>query len=152
MSDNKGGRPTKYDPKLNGMVEALCRLGATDKELAETLGVTEQTINNWKNSNDEFFEAIKRGKILSDQEVSEKLFKKATGYDYVEEQAIKVKDYNIEGKQIERIEIIQVVKHVPPDSTAQFFWLKNRRKNEWRDKQEHEITGADGGPIEVKWQ
>jgi hypothetical protein len=69
MSDKKGGRPTKYDPKLNGMVEALCRLGATDKELAETLDVTEQTINNWKNSNDEFFEAIKRGRILFEKEM-----------------------------------------------------------------------------------
>lgn len=68
MSDNKGGRP-KYDPKLNGMVEELCRLGATDKELGEIIGVTGQTINNWKNSNDEFFKAIKRGRILFEEEM-----------------------------------------------------------------------------------
>ena len=73
MSDNKGGRPTKYDPKLNGTVEELCRLGATDKELAETLGVTVQTINNWKNLNDEFFKAIKRGRILFYEEMVRKV-------------------------------------------------------------------------------
>ena len=73
MSDNKGGRPTKYDPKLNGMVEELCRLGATDKELGEIIGVTGQTINNWKNSNDEFFKAIKRGRILFYEEMVRKV-------------------------------------------------------------------------------
>ena len=35
--------------------------------------------------------------------------------------------------------------HVPPDTTACIFWLKNRRKDEWRDRQEH--TGADGTPL-----
>ena len=26
------------------------------------------------------------------------------------------------------------------------FWLKNRQPDKWRDRHEHEITGADGGP------
>lgn len=25
-------------------------------------------------------------------------------------------------------------KHVPPDTTAQIFWLKNRKPEQWRDK------------------
>jgi hypothetical protein len=37
--------------------------------------------------------------------------------------------------------------HVPPDVTAQIFWLKNRRRDEWRDKQEHEHTGKDGAAL-----
>jgi hypothetical protein len=33
--------------------------------------------------------------------------------------------------------------------TAQIFWLKNRRKDDWRDKQDVEHTGKNGGPIQV---
>ena len=28
------------------------------------------------------------------------------------------------------------MKHIPPDTTAQIFWLKNRRPGTWRDKPE----------------
>ena len=28
--------------------------------------------------------------------------------------------------------------HVPPDTTACIFWLKNRRQQEWRDVHKHE--------------
>ena len=41
---------------------------------------------------------------------------------------------------------------VPPDTTAAIFWLKNRRSDEWRDKQEQEISGKDGAPIQVTFQ
>jgi len=27
-----------------------------------------------------------------------------------------------------------IVEHVPPDVTACIFWLKNRKRAEWRDK------------------
>ncbi|HLS07388.1 MAG TPA: hypothetical protein VK079_05485, partial [Bacillota bacterium] len=35
-----------------------------------------------------------------------------------------------------------VTKEVQPDTTAQIFWLKNRKPAEWRDKQEIEHTGG----------
>ena len=34
------------------------------------------------------------------------------------------------------------------DTTAQIFWMKTR--GGWSEKQKHEVTGADGGPI-VLW-
>jgi hypothetical protein len=34
---------------------------------------------------------------------------------------------------------------VPPDVTAAIFWLKNRRKEDWKDK--HEIGGDPNTPI-----
>ena len=30
--------------------------------------------------------------------------------------------------------VTQTTKHVPGDTTAQIFWLKNRRADRWRDK------------------
>jgi hypothetical protein len=39
---------------------------------------------------------------------------------------------------------------LPPDPSSAIFWLKNRRPEEWRDKVVSELTGKDGGPIEVQ--
>lgn len=36
-----------------------------------------------------------------------------------------------------------------PTVTSRIFALKNAAPDEWRDKQTHEITGKDGGPVEV---
>lgn len=145
------GRPTKYKEENCVQAEMLCRLGAKDKELAEFFGVAESTLNKWKIDHHEFSESLKKGKIESDMLVSESLYKKALGYSYVEQKEVKVKDYE-DGKQIERVEVVDLIKHVPADSTACFFWLKNRRSDLWRDKQEHEISGKDGEPIKVTWQ
>jgi hypothetical protein len=43
-----------------------------------------------------------------------------------------------------------VREHVAPDVTAQIFWLKNRQPDRWREKQQMEHTGKDGGPIQTK--
>lgn len=39
----------------------------------------------------------------------------------------------------------EVTKEVLPDTTAQIFWLKNRRPDRWRDKQDIEHMGQIGG-------
>ena len=44
-----------------------------------------------------------------------------------------------------------MTKHVLPDTTAQIFWLKNRKPNEWRDKKQTELTGANGGNLVIGW-
>ena len=36
----------------------------------------------------------------------------------------------------------EVTKQVAPDTTAQIFWLKNRKPVEWRDKKETELSGG----------
>jgi hypothetical protein len=41
-------------------------------------------------------------------------------------------------------------KYYPPDTTAAIFWLKNRQKDKWRDKVDHELTGKDGGAIQIE--
>lgn len=41
------------------------------------------------------------------------------------------------------LEITKTVKkEVVPDTTAQIFWLKNRKPKEWRDRKETEISGG----------
>jgi len=132
MTDKKKvGRPTKYKSEYNEMVEKLCRLGATDKQIGDFFNVTEQTINNWKESEPEFFESIKRGKEESDANVANSLYHRAIGYEHLED-----KIFNNNGVPM----IVPTIKHYPPDPTSGIFWLKNRQPKNWREKQEVENT------------
>lgn len=132
-----GGRPSSYKPEYAQVAEKMCELGATDDEIAEAFGVCVRTIHAWKHEFEEFSASLKTGKSLADERVERSLYQKATGYNYTEQQAIKIKKAQHE----EEVEVVEVEKHAPADTTAAIFWLKNRRKDEWRDKQEHEHTG-----------
>ena len=39
---------------------------------------------------------------------------------------------------------VPYTEHVPPDTTAMIFWLKNRRPEQWRDKREVVFGPLDG--------
>lgn len=127
-----GGRPTKYKPEYNVQVEKLCKLGATDIEIADFFEVDLATVNNWKKSEPQFFESIKRGKIVADTEVANSLYNRAKGYEYNT-----VKVFQFQGEPV----IVPVTEHVVPDTGAAMAWLKNRRPKDWRDRQEVEHSG-----------
>ena len=84
--------------------------------------------------------ALKRGKAPVDYEVENALYKRATGYTVKLKKPIKVKiTKRVTGKgevTEERIEYADEEQYIPPDTTAQIFWLKNRRPDKWRDKRE----------------
>lgn len=131
------GRPTDYKEEYNEQAYRLCLLGHTDEELGVFFEVTEQTINNWKIQHPEFFESIKRGKQVADTKVAESLYKRALGYEHPD---VDIKMY--EGSIIET----PLVKHYPPDTTAAIFWLKNRKPDKWRDKQDHDVKVTQEKP------
>ena len=69
------------------------------------------------------------------------MFRKANGYNATVTRAIKVRrvEYDDLGHKIREWEdIVQAEEtiHIPADTTAQIFWLKNRRSDDWRDKRE----------------
>lgn len=127
----KMGAPTKYKVEYNDQVYKLCLLGMIDEELAAFFEVDESTINNWKIAHPDFLESIKKGKIISDANVTLSLYKKATGYSHID-----TKFATHEGMITDQKEY---TKHYPPDTTAGVFWLKNRQPNKWRDKKEVDI-------------
>ena len=49
-----GGRKSSYQEKYVQIAEAMCKLGATDYELAEAFGVCETTIKNWAQNHIKF--------------------------------------------------------------------------------------------------
>lgn len=134
------GRPTAYNPGFARQAAKLCELGATDDELADFFGVHRATIYRWKHEHDDFCDAVKTGKDVADERVERSLYQKATGYNVTEEQAVKVKV----DQHKEAVEVVEVEKHIPSDTTAAIFWLKNRRKDDWRDRKEVEHSGNIG--------
>lgn len=103
------------------------------EKLADALGVSEVTINNWKKRHEVFCLALKKGKDSADAEIAEALFHRAKGYCHPDEE-IKV----IDGE----IARVPTIKHYPPDTGAAMAWLKNRQPRQWRDKHELEISAG----------
>lgn len=149
---NDGGRPTDYKPEYTELVRKLGEKGFTDEEIADFIGVSVRTIYRWKVEHEEFCQALKLGKDVPDDRIERSLYHRANGFEWYEEQPFKLKEVKwVDGNKVEseRVEIVKVLKRVPPDPTSAIFWLKNRRKDEWRDKTDHALTGKDGGPVEV---
>ena len=139
------GRPSKYRDDFPEVAAGMCRMGATDKDLAKAFGVSESTLNDWKKKFPEFSESLKEGKDHADAMVENALFKRATGYDYEEVEEVAGK--SPKGQTVRRKKI---VRKVAPDVTAIIFWLKNRKRAEWRDVRSNEITGQDGAPLKTE--
>lgn len=104
------------------------------------MGVGYTTFKEYLNRFPSIRAALKRGKAPVDYEVENALYKRATGYTVKLKKPIKVKTTKrVTGKgevTEERIEYADEEQYIPPDTTAQIFWLKNRRPDKWRDKRE----------------
>ena len=114
-------------------IEGWARDGLTDKQIAENMGVAYSTFRDWIKRFPALSAPLKRGKEVIDRQVENALLKRALGYEYVET----TKESTDLGLTVTK----QVTKQVAPDTTAQIFWLKNRKPQEWRDKKETEVTG-----------
>lgn len=105
------------------LLEGWARDGLTDEQIAENIGISVRTLYRWKLQYCQICHALKKGKDAADREIENALFKRAKGYDFTE---TRVKYQN--NIEVERTEI---VKHIPGDTTAQIFWLKNRKPEYW---------------------
>ena len=114
-------------------IEGWARDGLTDKQIAENIGVAYSTFRDWIKRFPALSAPLKKGKEVVDRQVENALLKRALGYEYVET----TKELTDLGLTVTK----QVTKQVAPDTTAQIFWLKNRKPQEWRDKKETEVTG-----------
>lgn len=129
------GRPSGYRAEYAKQAEKLCALGATDQELADFFEVDVRTIYRWKHDHAGFCQSLKAGKDVADERVERSLYQKAIGYEQDE-----VKIFMPAGAEGPVYAPFRA--KVAPDTTAAIFWLKNRRSGAWRDKQEHEHSGA----------
>ena len=109
-------------------IEGWARDGLIDEQIAQNIGIRAATLYEWKKRFPKISEALKRGKEVIDRQVENALLKRALGYEYEE-----VKEKFEGGILTERT---VTKKEVVADTTAQIFWLKNRKPDTWRDKPE----------------
>lgn len=111
-------------------LEGWARDGLTDEQIANNIGIKRQSLYDWKKKYPDISDALKKGKEVVDRQVENALLKRALGYSYTETTKELVGAKMIVTKE--------VVKEVQPDTTAQIFWLKNRRPDIWRDRKDLE--------------
>lgn len=104
------GRPTAYVPSMCSEVVDLGKTGASKAEMAANLGVSRQTFDTWCEVHPEFLDAVKEAISWSQA--------------WWEEQGRKATFGGVDGF----------------NATAWIFNMKNRFRDEWRDKVEQEQT------------
>lgn len=117
-------------------LEGWARDGLTDEQIAENIGISRSTLNSWKDKYSDISDTLKKGKEVIDRQVENALLKRALGYEYTEV----TKEYIPDLGEMKVTK--EVTKQVVPDTTAQIFWLKNRKPNDWRDKRDVDLSGS----------
>lgn len=138
----KGKYEKWLEPENLILLEGWARDGLTDEQIAHNMGITRETLRVWKNKHSVISVTLKKGKEVVDTEVENALLQKALGITKTVQKPIKIKEVKYDnGKRVSEKESISYAEEevfIPPDTTAQIFWLKNRRPDKWRDKQKDE--------------
>lgn len=145
------GRPVKYDEDYHPKIALkLALTGFIDEQMADFFEIATSTYYEWLKKYPAFSESIKSGKIVADSNIASSLYTKALGQTKKVQKAIKLKETKTGIGSTERVEMVEEEIYIPPDTTAQIFWLKNRQPKAWRDKVESDVT-IKGSISPDKW-
>lgn len=117
------------------LIEGWARDGLTEEQIANNIGISRSTLSEWKKKFSDISDTLKQSKEIADRQVENALHKTALGFYYEEDMVTNQGD------------VVRVKKYSKPNTTAQIFWLKNRKPANWRDKQEIEQTNTN---IEIR--
>ena len=73
------GRPSRFTLALAERIYFLARYGATDAEIAWTVGIGESTLHRWKLGSETFKRQLQAAKAVADAEVERCLFNRVRG-------------------------------------------------------------------------
>lgn len=132
------GRKSKLTRKLINKARELSEKGLSNKQIFEALQISCDCFYRYMKENDEFRTAVEVGREITTDNVENALMKRALGYDVEESQVVSHvdKDGNIAISEIKKSK-----RHIPPETAAMAFWLKNRRPNKWKDRHDLETHG-----------
>lgn len=140
MADkHPGGRPTKYSKENLLAVEIMARHGYTNADMAEKLKINRDTFQEWINKYPEFSDTLTKAKESPDDMVEAALFRRATGMTLKTQKVLTVAQGSGQGSEVE---IVHYEETYAPDPTSMIFYLKNRRPDKWREKQDIEHSGG----------
>lgn len=136
----KRGRKCKYVTHIKPNLEQIknwVEMGATERQIANQLGIAYSTFNDYKNKFSELSEVLK-GKDMTRliEELRGALVKKALGFEYKEKKEY-IKEDPLTGSKTKYMEI--TTKQSLPDTTAIFGALNLYDENYVKDKASHEL-------------
>lgn len=148
LSNSKGNGKYKEWLKENNLIRLTDWIkkeeGATDKDISKYIGISTTTFYEWIKKYPEIKKAVEEGKEPTDIKVENAMYKSALGY-FVEEEEFSIQESDRGTTKKTK----KTKRYIPPNITAQIFWLKNRNPKEWRDRHDIDsginvvITGAD---------
>jgi len=148
------GRPSKWDDSFLELAYKGAKLGATDAGLAELLGVSIGTIENWQRDKPEFKDQVALGKKIANNGARKALLRRAIGFSYTDTTTTENFEYKTEQGEIVKVLVssktVTSKKHVAPDHVAAFMWLKNRERDSWRNTWDSPKGDADEDAIPVE--
>ena len=118
-------------------VQGWARKGLTNDQIAANIGINRDTLYTWCNKYPDFADALKKTKEVTVYEIENAMYKAAKGYFVEESKTVTNKD----GKVI-RVEINK--KWIPPNTTAQIFFLKNKDPDNWRERNDLSVNTSNG--------
>lgn len=127
------GRPTSYEERFCEMLIDHMAQGFSYESFAGLVGVSKQTIYDWEKANPQFLYAKKIGVEKS------RLFWETQGIEGIYTTETFEQDEN--GSRSTKKAL---------NSSVWIFNMKNRFKDEWREKQETELSGSVGSVIMPK--
>ena len=133
--------PNIYNEKYHDRwAWSLALKGATAADIAEAFGISVRTLHRWKKEHESFAEALGPGKDVADAQVKHSLYQRAVGYDAKDIEQIIVTDPATGKQRVEKTRVI--TKHIAPDTMACMYWLNNRSKGEFTQRQEITLGGS----------
>lgn len=119
---------------------SLALKGATDEEIAESFHISVRTLHRWKKTHPELLTALEEGKDVADAKVKRSLYQRAVGYEAKEVTQIIEQDPATGTQRVSKTQV--TTKHIVPDTMACMYWLNNRSKGEFSQRQEVTLGGS----------
>lgn len=112
--------------------------GLSEEQIAHNMGIAYSTFREWKKTYPAISAVLKKNKEVADRHVENAMYKKATGFTATDRvvSTKKVVEYK-DGKRVREITepcVVEVERYFPPDTTAEIFWMKKRKPEQWGDK------------------
>lgn len=132
---------SKYNPEYHDdWAWSLAIKGATNKEMAEAFGISLRTVIRWMNEHESFADAVERGKNIADAKVERSLYQRAIGFEITDTE--KTVDMDKDGNP-KPVRIKNTTRKIVPDTMAIMYWLNNRKRGQWSQRQEVALSASD---------
>lgn len=133
---------SKYNPEYHDdWAWSLAIKGATNEEIAQAFGISTRTFIRWRQKHESLDKAVTEGKDIADSKVEKSLYQRAIGYKVTDTE--KIVDLDLQTGEQKSMRVKTVEKNIVPDTMAIMYWLNNRRRTQWSQRQEVALSAGD---------